>query len=321
MGGGAPAAARAASDRFDASETATPRVDAKSLITIPQNRYSVPVALAGLKVSAKIGAREITIDHGGVEVARHERLHGRCETSAQLDHYVELLAGKPGGLERSVALAQERDRGRCPIALMFCGPGWSIAMAARTPPVRWSMSCCSAAITLPPGRDGRQRRVDRRSELTDARSLSWPAAHRAPGRPWRRSPTWRPGSLRISGPHRISPIRPADRRCPMTTPARNAQTAALEALIEAHAIDLKLPTVRRRFKALAAEALREQQTRSRISARYSRLRWPSAPSDARAAADRRSVPADQATGGLPLPGQPKDPAGHDRRARRGVLDR
>ena len=45
-----------------------------------------------------------------------------------------------------------------------------------------------------------------------------------------------------------------------TTPARNAQTAALEALIEAHAIELKLPTVRRRFKALAAEALREQQT-------------------------------------------------------------
>src|SRR4051794_8628681 len=44
------------------------------------------------------------------------------------------------------------------------------------------------------------------------------------------------------------------------TPARNAQTAALEALIEAHAIELKLPTVRRRFRALAAEALREQQT-------------------------------------------------------------
>jgi DNA replication protein DnaC len=43
----------------------------------------------------------------------------------------------------------------------------------------------------------------------------------------------------------------------MTT---NANTAALEALIEAHAIELKLPTVRRRFRALAAEATREQQT-------------------------------------------------------------
>ncbi|MGH2905075.1 MAG: IS21-like element helper ATPase IstB [Solirubrobacteraceae bacterium] len=34
----------------------------------------------------------------------------------------------------------------------------------------------------------------------------------------------------------------------------------MEALIEAHAIELKLPTVRRRFRALAEEALREQQT-------------------------------------------------------------
>jgi hypothetical protein len=101
-------------DRFDASETATPRVDAKSLVTIRQNRYSVPVALAGLKVSARIGAREITIDHGGREVARHERLHGKFGTSAQLDHYLELLARKPGGMEHSVALAQERDRGRWP---------------------------------------------------------------------------------------------------------------------------------------------------------------------------------------------------------------
>jgi DNA replication protein DnaC len=46
----------------------------------------------------------------------------------------------------------------------------------------------------------------------------------------------------------------------MTTTTKNAKTAALEALIEAHAIELKLPTVRRRFRQLAAEATREQQT-------------------------------------------------------------
>ena len=39
-----------------------------------------------------------------------------------------------------------------------------------------------------------------------------------------------------------------------------AQVAALEALVEAHTSELHLPTVRRRFRALAAEALREQQT-------------------------------------------------------------
>jgi transposase len=99
---------------YDACETAAPRVDAKSLVTIRQNRYSVPVALAGLKVSAWVGAREITINHGGREVARHERLHGKAQTSAQLDHYLELLARKPGAMEHSVALHQERDRGSWP---------------------------------------------------------------------------------------------------------------------------------------------------------------------------------------------------------------
>lgn len=41
---------------------------------------------------------------------------------------------------------------------------------------------------------------------------------------------------------------------------QNARTAALEAVILAHATELKLPTIRRRFKALADEATREQQT-------------------------------------------------------------
>lgn len=40
----------------------------------------------------------------------------------------------------------------------------------------------------------------------------------------------------------------------------NAQSAALEALIEAHATELKLPTVKARFRTMAAEATREQQT-------------------------------------------------------------
>jgi transposase len=109
-----PLLLRLPAEAFDACESAAPRVDAKSLVTIRQNRYSVPVALAGLRVSARVGAREITINHGGLQVARHERMHGKYGTSAQLDHYLELLARKPGGLENSLALAQERDRGSWP---------------------------------------------------------------------------------------------------------------------------------------------------------------------------------------------------------------
>jgi hypothetical protein len=74
----------------------------------------VPVAFAGQKVAARIGAREIAISHAGWVIARHERLHGRYGTSAQLDHYLELLARKPGGLERSLVLAQQRESGAWP---------------------------------------------------------------------------------------------------------------------------------------------------------------------------------------------------------------
>jgi transposase len=99
---------------FDACEHATPRVDAKALATVRQNQYSLPVRLAGLRVAARIGAREIAFHHDGREVARHERLHGNFGTSVQLDHYLELLQVKPGALARSLALRQQRERGKWP---------------------------------------------------------------------------------------------------------------------------------------------------------------------------------------------------------------
>jgi transposase len=73
-------------ERFDAAETASPRVDQKALVTVRQNQYSVPVSLAGLRVAARIGAREVALYHDGREIARHPRLDGRFGVSAQLDH-------------------------------------------------------------------------------------------------------------------------------------------------------------------------------------------------------------------------------------------
>jgi len=103
-------------EQFETAESASPRVDCKALVTIRQNRSSVPVALVGLRVAARIGAREIVISHGSRPVARHARLHGRFQTAAQLDHYLELLRIKPRALKGSLPLAQERERGRWPHA-------------------------------------------------------------------------------------------------------------------------------------------------------------------------------------------------------------
>jgi transposase len=99
---------------FDTAEPSTVRVDSKALVTVRQNRYSVPVGLAGRKVLARVGAREITLIVDGREVARHERLTERFAVSARLDHYLELLARKPGALAGSLALHQERERGAWP---------------------------------------------------------------------------------------------------------------------------------------------------------------------------------------------------------------
>ncbi|MGA8744395.1 MAG: IS21 family transposase [Solirubrobacterales bacterium] len=96
------------------AEEASPRVDSKAMVTVRQNRYSVPARLAGMRVRAKVGAREISIWHDGRVVATHGRLAGKHGTSAQLEHYLDLLSRKPGALARSLALRQERDRGDWP---------------------------------------------------------------------------------------------------------------------------------------------------------------------------------------------------------------
>ena len=96
------------------AEEASPRVDAKAMIMVRQNRYSVPARLVGMRVRAQVGAREIAVWHDGTLVASHERLAGRHGASAQMEHYLDLLARKPGALARSLALRQQRDRGDWP---------------------------------------------------------------------------------------------------------------------------------------------------------------------------------------------------------------
>ena len=99
---------------FPTWEQSTHRVNQKSMIVVRRNHYSVPVRLVGSKVAARVGAREIDVIADGRLVATHPRLRGSQLRSARLDHYLELLARKPGALEHSLALRQEREQGRWP---------------------------------------------------------------------------------------------------------------------------------------------------------------------------------------------------------------
>jgi transposase len=99
---------------FPTWEQTEHRVNQKSMIVVRRNHYSVPVRLVGTKVSARVGAREIEVLADGRPVATHPRLRGSQLRSARLDHYLELLKRKPGALEHSLALRQEREQGRWP---------------------------------------------------------------------------------------------------------------------------------------------------------------------------------------------------------------
>jgi len=99
---------------FPTWEQSTHRVNQKAMITVRRNYYSVPVRLVGMKVAARVGAREIEVLADGKLVAKHPRLRGSQLRSARLDHYLELLKDKPGAFEHSLALRQEREQGRWP---------------------------------------------------------------------------------------------------------------------------------------------------------------------------------------------------------------
>ncbi|MDQ2761920.1 MAG: IS21 family transposase [Actinomycetota bacterium] len=99
---------------FPTWEQSSHRVNQKSMITVRRNHYSVPVRLVGARVSARVGAREVEVIADGRVVASHPRMRGSQLRSARLDHYLELLHRKPGALEHSLALRQEREHGRWP---------------------------------------------------------------------------------------------------------------------------------------------------------------------------------------------------------------
>ena len=98
-------------DGFETGLSLTPRVDRYSRVTVRQATYSVPAMLIGRKVRALLRAEELVVFDGRREVARHERSTVKGSTTVVLDHYLEILARKPGALPGATALAQARASG------------------------------------------------------------------------------------------------------------------------------------------------------------------------------------------------------------------
>jgi hypothetical protein len=87
------------------------KVDRKARIAVRGSRYSVPATFAGRELAVRLSGQAVTVLDGARIVARHERSTRKGAELLLLDHYLELLARKPGALPGSVALAQARSAG------------------------------------------------------------------------------------------------------------------------------------------------------------------------------------------------------------------
>ena len=96
---------------FDVSQALSCRVDTKARICVRQSYYSVPARLAGRRVNARLGADQIVVACDGVTVATHTRSLHKGSEDLVLDHYLEVLARKPGALSGATALVAARASG------------------------------------------------------------------------------------------------------------------------------------------------------------------------------------------------------------------
>ena len=85
------------------------RVDRKARVHVRGAWYSVPAHFCGRRLDAMIGAEIIEVLVGATVVARHPRSR-KGEENLVLDHYLEVLAVKPGALVGATALARARAK-------------------------------------------------------------------------------------------------------------------------------------------------------------------------------------------------------------------
>jgi len=115
-------------EAFDCASLLNARVDNRARVSVRQCFYSVPARYAGRRLPVRLAARTVEIYDGSRLVASHERAVGRYVEVLCLDHYLEVLQTKPGGLVGATALAQAKARG---VFTASHQAYWNAARAAR----------------------------------------------------------------------------------------------------------------------------------------------------------------------------------------------
>jgi len=90
---------------FDGYVERVARVSSTCLVAIASNRYSVPCELAGQMVSTRLYPDSVMIVAEDKIVATHARLSARGQTRYDWQHYIPLIARKPGALRNGAPFA------------------------------------------------------------------------------------------------------------------------------------------------------------------------------------------------------------------------
>lgn len=91
---------------YDVSRTCELRVNKYSVISIDENKYSVPDHLVGRFVFVKIYPEKIFVYHKNTLVSEHQRNYGNHTWNIKIEHYLNTIKKKPGSLHSSTAMQQ-----------------------------------------------------------------------------------------------------------------------------------------------------------------------------------------------------------------------
>ena len=94
---------------FDGYVEVPARVSSTSLVSVARNRYSVPCAWAGHRVSVRLYPERVVIVADHDVIAEHPRAVDRDQVSYDWQHYLPLVERKPGALRNGAPFAALPD--------------------------------------------------------------------------------------------------------------------------------------------------------------------------------------------------------------------
>lgn len=95
---------------YDIARTMELRVSKYSVISVDENKYSVPDSLVDRFVTVKVYPEKILIHHNNIQVAQHVRSYGAHTWNIEIKHYLKTLKKKPGAIHASTAMHQMNPR-------------------------------------------------------------------------------------------------------------------------------------------------------------------------------------------------------------------